>query len=104
MFICNLFFINLNLGKYVPPGVSKYSFDSDVATSHPQAFKHVKTLKGRTRDEGDHWVKLLFNGHIDPPAPVVIDAKVGVVDVNNQLLHVCVFTNAAERILIMDFL
>ena len=73
----------------MPPGVSKYSFDSEVASSHPQAFKHVKTLKGRTRDEGDHWVKVLFNGHIDPPVPVVIDAKVGVVDLNNQLLHVC---------------
>jgi hypothetical protein len=79
------------LGKYVPPGVSKYSFESDVATSHPQAFKHVKTLQGRTRDEGDHWVKVLFNGHIDPPVPIVIDAKVGVVDLNNQLLHVCPF-------------
>jgi len=32
-------------------------------------------------------VKVLFNGHIDPPVPVVIDAKVGVVDLNNQLLH-----------------
>ena len=78
-------------GNFTPPGWGDYSFaipTKPLRTSYKTGVAFSKDLSGKTRQSGDHKLRIELKDHCapDPPRPVAIAALAEIIDINRQTL------------------
>eukprot|EP01114_Cavostelium_apophysatum_P022326 TRINITY_DN803_c0_g1_i1.p1 TRINITY_DN803_c0_g1~~TRINITY_DN803_c0_g1_i1.p1 ORF type:complete len:3646 (-),score=1090.84 TRINITY_DN803_c0_g1_i1:14-10951(-) len=80
--------VESSAGTFSPPGLSRYIFNgaSTLISGGPTELKLKRDLKGKTKDDGAHYVKINIYGKSDPPVPISFASLFEVMDLNQQVI------------------